>query len=120
MQERFGVCIEVLSGDTIRVDDGGKTEVRYCNVWAPALGTPLGDALLAYNRELVLGKPVCYLPNGHIHWESNSIVSDVWVDGLWLNQHLRNWLGARYGKPEWRNGTPGAEIAPPVEDPASS
>ena len=25
-----------------------------------------------------------------------------------------------YGKPEWRNGTPGAEIAPPVEDPASS
>ena len=114
MQERTGRCTEVLSGDTIRID-GGITEVRYSNVWAPALGTPLGDALLAHNRELVEGKEVTYLPNGHIHWDSKGMVSEVWVDGLWLNQHLRNWLSARYGKPQWVNGVPGADVAPSVE-----
>ncbi len=108
MQERTGICTEVLTGDTIRVD-GGITEVRFSNVWAPSLGTPLGDALLSYTRELVQGKELRYTPNGHIHWDSMGIVSEVYLDGVWLNQHLRSWLSARYGKPLWVNGIPGAD-----------
>ncbi|GEM_PF-2227227 len=105
MRDFTAMCTGVLSGDTIRVD-GGITEVRYCNVWAPPSGTPLGDALLAYNRELVLGKQIRYVPNGHIHWDGVGIIAEVYVDGVWLNQLFRNWLGARMGKAVWVDGIP--------------
>lgn len=107
MPDRVAVCVEVLSGDTIVVDDGGRATVRYSNVWAPALGTPLGDALLELNRELVLGKQIRYVPNGHMHWDANAIIAEVYLGGLWVNQHLRGWLSVRFGKPEWVNGVPG-------------
>ncbi len=107
MSKRNGTCTAVLNGDTIVLD--GATQVRYCNVWAPATGTPLGDALTELNRGLVLGKTVQYQPNGHLHWDGVSIVADVYLEDKWLNQELRFWLNQRVGSPQWVGGIPGAE-----------
>jgi len=111
---RTGICAAVLSGDTILLDRGG-TRLRYCNVWAPALGTPIGDALKEYNQKLVLGKALRYLPNGHVHWDSAAIIADVYVadpsqgveKSLWVNQELRFWLARRIKAPVWQDGIPG-------------
>ena len=108
---REGVCTEVLNGDTI-VLDGGHPKLRYSNVWAPVLDTPLGQAITERNKELVLGKAVQYVPNGHIHWDNESIVAEVYVDGLWLNQELRFWLTGRVEAPQWIEGIPGPENTP--------
>ena len=105
---RTGTCTAVVDGDTILLEGSG-TRLRYCNVWAPALGSVLGDALLLRNRELVLGKTVSYLPNGHMHWEQGAIIADVYVDGLWVNHLLRLWLSQRMKAPVWRNGIPGED-----------
>ncbi len=105
---RSGECTAVLTGDTIQLDGGG-TQLRYTNVWAPSLGTPLGDALKAYNERLVLGRRVEYLPNGHVHWDSVSLIADVYVDGLWVNQELRFWLSRRMIAPSWEEGIPGGD-----------
>jgi hypothetical protein len=105
---RSGTCISVLDGDTILLDKGG-TRLRYCNVWAPGLGTPLGDALKAYNEELVLGKAVAYMPNGHVHWDSLGLIADVYVGNVWVNQELRFWLSQRMKAPVWREGIPGGD-----------
>ena len=108
----------MLSGDTIVVD--GNVQIRYTNVWAPALGTPLGDACLDLNRSLVLDKPIEYQPNGHLHWDGISMIADVYLDGGWVNQQLRLWLSRRMGKPLWVGGIPGgdnpagAEVMPGV------
>lgn len=109
---RTGTCTEVLSGDTVLLD-GGKVRLRYSNVWAPAPGASLGDAALAYNCELVLGRTLHYEPNGHIHWDAAGIVADVYVDGVWLNQALRSWLGERLGTPQWIEGVPVPEHTDP-------
>lgn len=91
---RYGTCTEVINGDTILVDNG-YIKIRYSNVWAPERGTPLGDAAAEYNRGLALGKEVQYEPNGHIHLDHESIVAEVYVDGLWVNQEMRYWLATR-------------------------
>ena len=105
---RTGTCTVVIDGDTILLDAGG-TRLRYCNVWAPTLGTPLGDALKQYNQELVLGKEIGYFPNGHVHWDSASIIVDVYLGDLWVNQELRFWLSRRMKTPVWREGIPGGD-----------
>jgi hypothetical protein len=105
---RTGTCTSVVDGDTIVLGTGG-ARLRYSNVWAPALGTALGDALKQYNEALVFGKEVRYLPNGHVHWDSNSIIADVYVGDLWINQELRFWLSRRMRAPVWQDGIPGAE-----------
>lgn len=107
---RRGHCTAVLTGDTILVD--GSTQIRYTNVWAPALGTPLGDACADLNRALVLDQELEYQPNGHLHWDGVSMIADVYVGGRWLNQHLRTWLSSRIGRPRWEGGIPGGENLP--------
>jgi len=104
---RNGKCTAVLSGDTIVVD--GNVQIRYTNVWAPALGTPLGDACSEVNRSLVFDKLLEYQPNGHLHWDGISMIADVYLEGAWVNQQLRSWLSRRMGKPQWVGGIPGAE-----------
>jgi len=108
---RAGVCTDVLSGDTITLD-GGYPKLRYINVWAPTLDTPVGHALLEKNRAMVLGKEVQYLPSGHIHWDNESILADVYVDGVWLNQELRYWLSDKIESPQWVGGIPGPDNKP--------
>ncbi len=110
---RSGICTSVLTGDTLVLDNGqAQVRVRISNVWAPTPGTPLGDAMHRYSSEVVLGKTVLYVPNGHIHWEDQSIVAEVYLDALWLNQALRGWLSQRMHAPEWVNGIPGGDKAP--------
>ena len=105
---RSGKCTEVLNGDTIVLESGG-VQLRYTNVWAPMVGTPLGDSVMEYNKALVLSKVVHYVPNGHIHWDNRSIIADVYLDGFWVNQELRSWLSRRMEAPEWVAGIPGAD-----------
>ena len=105
---RTGICTAVISGDTI-ILEGGHPRLRYSNVWAPAVETPLGEAVLERNKALVLGKEVRYVPNGHIHWDNESIIAEVYVDDLWINQDLRYWLSRRTETPQWVDGIPGAE-----------
>ncbi|MEK7214888.1 MAG: hypothetical protein AAB289_04770 [Chloroflexota bacterium] len=104
---RNGTCTAVLSGDTIVVD--GNVQIRYTNVWAPTLGTPLGDACFDLNRSLVLDRAVEYQPNGHLHWDGVSMIADVYLEGGWVNQQLRLWLSRRLGKPLWVGGIPGGD-----------
>ena len=105
---RTGTCIAVLDGDTILLD-GGVTRLRYCNVWAPTLGTPLGDALKQHNERLVLGQRIGYLPNGHVHWDNAAIIADVYVGDRWINQELRFWLIGKMKAPVWHEGIPGGD-----------
>lgn len=114
---RTGTCTAVLSGDTIALD-GGYPRLRYTNVWAPATDTPLGQAILERNRALVLGKEIGYIPNGHVHWDNESIVADVYVDGLWINQELRLWLSQRMKPTQWVDGIPGPDVRPSRPDAA--
>jgi hypothetical protein len=65
--------------------------------------------MLEKNRALVLGKEVEYMPSGHIHWDNESILADVYVDGLWVNQDFRFWLSNRMESPQWVGGIPGPE-----------
>ena len=102
---RTGICTEVLTGDTILLERG-RVRVRYSNVWSPAPGSALGDAVKAYNEELVLGRTLTYQPNGHIHWDGVSIIADVYADDRWVNQALRDWLSARTEATRWLDGEP--------------
>lgn len=109
---RIGKCTQVLTGDTVVLDQGSKVRLRYSNVWAPLLGTPLGEETRTYNQDLVLGKTLRYTPNGHVHWADQSIVAEVYLDDLWVNQALRSWLSSRTKAPQWVDGIPGAENIP--------
>lgn len=91
---RSGKCTAVFAGDMIAVD-GGFTKIRYHNVWAPEKGTELGDEAAKYNEELVLGKELRYETTGYIHYDNVSIVAEVYVDNLWVNQEVRYWLAKR-------------------------
>ena len=91
---RLGICTAVYEGDMIAVD-GGVTKLRYYNVWAPSRDTELGEAVTKYNQELVLGKEIEYESTGYIHSDHISIVSEVYVNGLWVNQEIRYWLAKR-------------------------
>ena len=104
---RSGKCTAVLTGDTIILDDG-RVQVRLSNVWAPSLGSPLGDAMHDYTRGLILGHSVRYVPNGHIHWGDQSLVAEVYLDldSTWLNQTLRDWLSRRVHNLQWVDGIP--------------
>lgn len=102
---RTGTCTSVLGGDTILLD-GGKVRLRYSNVWSPGPSTDLGDAALAYNTTLVLGRQVQYQPNGHVHWDGQSIIADVYLDGRWINQTLRDWFASRTQVSRWVDGVP--------------
>ncbi len=101
---RSGICAAVYTGDMIAVDSGF-TKLRYHNVWAPPLDTELGEAVAKYNEELVLGKEIRYESTGYIHTDNVSIVAEVYVDGLWLNQELRYWLAKRMQQERTPNST---------------
>lgn len=109
---RTGTCTQVLSGDTI-VLDGGKVLLRYSNVWAPDPKTDLGEAATACNTTLVQGQTLQYQPNGHMHWDGQSIIADVYLGGRWINQMLRDWLTSRIQAARWVDGVPVPESIPP-------
>ena len=80
-----GYVQRVVDGDTIDIRAGPR--VRLDRVDAPELHRPGGMAAWSCLQELVGGRWIGYYQ--HAVDVFGRAVADVWVDGIWVNEHMR-------------------------------
>jgi endonuclease YncB( thermonuclease family) len=98
-EDGYFAVSEVIDGDTIIVDDGKSSHVRYIGIDAPEVarqdspGDPLGDEATEFNRKLVSGKRVRLEFDNERYDVYGRTLAYVYAEGVSVNEELlRNGL----------------------------
>jgi micrococcal nuclease len=86
--------IEVLDGDTVIIDDGRRSSVRYLGIDTPEMarqdspGDPMAEEAKGYNEELVGEKQVKLEFDREKYDRYGRMLANVYVDGVFVNLEL--------------------------------
>lgn len=97
-EEAWSRVVEVIDGDTVIIDDGKNTLVRYLGIDAPEIalqdspGDPLSEEAMRFNGKLVEGKRVRLEFDEQKYDVYGRLLAYVYADGVFVNGEM-----LRYG-----------------------
>lgn len=100
VDEKRARVVEVIDGDTIIIDDGRESHVRYLGIDTPEIaiqgspGDPLAEEVKEFNERLVEGKSVRLEFDRDKYDRYGRLLAHVFAGGIHVNEHIvRNGYG---------------------------